>query len=77
MDCTDSSMDAYPQRPSPSPQGPNSQSDAFGSDMEMLARSLCAYWGWNALISRRGRGCLACAIREAAALNWRVVLKLA
>ena len=48
-----------------------------GSDTEMLARALCAERGWNALISRRGRGCLACSIREASALAWRVVLRFA
>ncbi|ESZ98442.1 hypothetical protein SBOR_1104 [Sclerotinia borealis F-4128] len=48
----------------------------FGSDTEMLARALCAERGWNALISRRGRGCLACAVREAGALGWRIVLRV-
>jgi hypothetical protein len=43
----------------------------------MLARALCAERGWNALISRKGRGCLSCAIREAGALGWRVVLRFA
>lgn len=76
MDCTDSSMLLF-NRPTPSAKMPHVETDVLGSDMEMLARSLCSYWGWNALISRRGRNCLACAIREAAALNWRVVLRLA
>ncbi len=48
----------------------------FGSDMEILVRSLCAEKGWNALISRRRRGCLACAIREAGALGWKVVIRV-
>jgi hypothetical protein len=48
-----------------------------GSDLEMLARAVCAERGWNALISRRGRGCLACAVREAGALGWRVVVRVA
>ena len=48
-----------------------------GSDLEMLARAVCAERGWNALVSRRGRGCLACAVREAGALGWRVVLRVA
>jgi len=48
----------------------------FGSDMEILARAFCAEKGWNALISRRRRGCLACAIREAGALGWRVVIRV-
>lgn len=49
----------------------------FGSDMEILARAICAERGWNALINRRGRGCLACAVREAGALGWRVILRVA
>lgn len=49
----------------------------WGSDLEMLARAICAERGWNALISRRGRGCLACAIREAGSLGWRVVVRAA
>ncbi|KAL2161254.1 hypothetical protein VTH06DRAFT_8474 [Thermothelomyces fergusii] len=48
----------------------------FGSDMEILVRALCAEKGWNALISRRRRGCLACAIREAGALGWKVVIRV-
>ncbi|KAK4453565.1 hypothetical protein QBC34DRAFT_291729 [Podospora aff. communis PSN243] len=48
----------------------------FGSDMEILARAFCAEKGWNALISRRRRGCLACAIREAGALGWKVVIRV-
>ena len=48
-----------------------------GSDLEMLARAVCAERGWNALVSRRGRGCLACAIREAGSLGWRVVVRVA
>ena len=48
----------------------------FGSDMEILARAVCAERGWNAVISRRRRGCLACAIREAGALGWRVILRV-
>lgn len=48
----------------------------FGSDMEILVRAICAEKGWNAMISRRRRGCLACAIREAGALGWRVVIRV-
>jgi hypothetical protein len=48
----------------------------FGSDMEVLVRAVCAERGWNALIARRRRGCLACAIREAGALGWRVVIRV-
>lgn len=48
----------------------------FGSDMEVLARAFCAKKGWNALISRRRRGCLSCAIREAGALGWKVIIRV-
>lgn len=48
----------------------------FGSDLEMLVRAICAQKGWNALVSRRRRGCLACAIREAGALAWKVVIRV-
>ncbi|KAL3954852.1 hypothetical protein ACCO45_010415 [Purpureocillium lilacinum] len=48
----------------------------FGSDMEVLVRALCAQRGWNALVSRRKRGCLACAIREAGALGWKVIVRV-
>jgi hypothetical protein len=48
----------------------------FGSDMEILARAICAEKGWNALISRRRRGCLACAIREAGALGWKIIIRV-
>ncbi|RCI17476.1 hypothetical protein L249_2922 [Ophiocordyceps polyrhachis-furcata BCC 54312] len=49
---------------------------AVGSDLEVLARALCAQRGWNAIVSRRKRGCLACAIREAGALGWKVILRV-
>ncbi|KAK3330971.1 hypothetical protein B0H66DRAFT_465635 [Apodospora peruviana] len=48
----------------------------FGSDVEILVRAFCAEKGWNALISRRRRGCLACAIREAGALGLKVILRV-
>ncbi|KAI1504998.1 hypothetical protein F5X99DRAFT_333143 [Biscogniauxia marginata] len=48
----------------------------FGSDIEILVRAICAERGWNAIISRRRRGCLACAIREAGALGWKVVIRV-
>lgn len=48
----------------------------FGSDLEILARAICAEKGWNALVSRRRRGCLACAIREAGALDWKVIIRV-
>lgn len=47
----------------------------FGSDLEMLARAWCAEMGYNALVSRRGRNCIACSIREARALSWKIVLR--
>lgn len=48
----------------------------FGSDMEVIVRALCAQNGWNAIISRRKRGCLACAVREAGALQWKVIIRV-
>lgn len=48
----------------------------FGSDMEILIRALCSERGWNAIISRRKRGCLACAIREAGALGWKIIVRV-
>ncbi|KAI0397712.1 hypothetical protein F5Y17DRAFT_321708 [Xylariaceae sp. FL0594] len=48
----------------------------FGSDLEILVRAYCASKGWNAIVSRRRRACLACAIREAGALGWRVVIRV-
>lgn len=48
----------------------------FGSDLEIMVRAICADKGWNAIISRRRRGCLACAIREAGALGWRVIIRV-
>lgn len=55
---------------------PGTRRKNFGSDMEMLIRALCVEKGWNAIISRKRRGCLACAIREAGALGWRVVIRV-
>ncbi|KAI5867571.1 hypothetical protein GGS23DRAFT_602611 [Durotheca rogersii] len=68
--------------PSPSPHSAEARMRLgtrrrhFGSDLEVLARALCAERGWNAVISRRRRGCLACAIREAGALGWKVVVRV-
>lgn len=53
-----------------------SQRRQFGSDVEVLVRAACAQRGWNAIISRRRRGCLACAIREAGALGWKVIVRV-
>ncbi|ATY61224.1 hypothetical protein A9K55_005671 [Cordyceps militaris] len=47
-----------------------------GSDLEILVRSLCSEQGWNAIVSRRKRGCLACAIREAGALGYKVIVRV-
>ncbi|PHH82042.1 hypothetical protein CDD82_7190 [Ophiocordyceps australis] len=47
-----------------------------GSDMEVLVRAICAQRGWNAILSRKRRGCLACAIREAGALGWKVIVRV-
>ncbi|POR32539.1 Uncharacterized protein TPAR_07258 [Tolypocladium paradoxum] len=53
-----------------------SQKRQFGSDMEILVRAICAQRGWNTIISRRKRGCLACAVREAGALGWKVIVRV-
>jgi len=75
VDCTDSTTINFPTRSITSPEIHHDHN--HGSDLEILARALCAERGWNALISRRGRGCVACSVREAGALGFRVVLRLA
>lgn len=76
IDCTEPSppeaamMEAHPSR-----SAFVSRKRRFGSDLEMLARAWCAEKGYNALISRRGRNCIACSIREARALSWKIVLR--
>jgi hypothetical protein len=78
IDCMDSTTTAFPTRPMPSPHSSaGTKGRHFGNDTEMLARALCAERGWNALISRKGRGCLSCAVREASALGWSVILRFA
>ncbi|KAI0384442.1 hypothetical protein F5Y04DRAFT_229686 [Hypomontagnella monticulosa] len=65
--------------PSPSPSAKmrlGTRRRQFGSDLEILVRALCAERGWNAIISRRRRGCLSCAIREAGALGWKVIIRV-
>ncbi|KAI0172475.1 hypothetical protein GGR52DRAFT_408980 [Hypoxylon sp. FL1284] len=65
--------------PSPSPSEKmrlGTHRRQFGSDLEILVRALCAEKGWNAVISRRRRGCLSCAIREAGALGWKVIIRV-
>lgn len=50
--------------------------DCRGSaDLEVLARSWCAKVGENALISRKGRSCLACCIRQAMGLGMGIVIR--
>ncbi|KAH7308787.1 hypothetical protein BKA65DRAFT_519910 [Rhexocercosporidium sp. MPI-PUGE-AT-0058] len=90
IDCTDESMSFFPVAHDPSVAAPSPKIASphgsirgkkahheYGSDLEMLGRALCAERGWNAVVSRRGRGCLACAVREVGALGWRVVLRVA
>lgn len=77
VDCTDMSMSGFPSRPGPATGAEEGRGKRYGSDLEVLARALCAERGWNVLISRRGRCCVSCAIREAAALGWRVILRVA
>ncbi|EMC94414.1 hypothetical protein BAUCODRAFT_149573 [Baudoinia panamericana UAMH 10762] len=44
-------------------------------DLELLGRSWCSKVGENALIGKSGRTCLACCIREAKALDIKVVIR--
>ncbi|KAF2753456.1 hypothetical protein EJ05DRAFT_215907 [Pseudovirgaria hyperparasitica] len=46
------------------------------SDEQVLSRAWCAQTGHHALISRQGRTCLSCAIREAGALGVKVVIRM-
>ncbi|KAK5129176.1 hypothetical protein LTR08_003773 [Meristemomyces frigidus] len=45
-------------------------------DLELLARSWCAKVGEDALVGKSGRTCLACCVREARALDVRVVIRI-
>lgn len=81
---TTSTSEATSADDTDAPKGPE--------DAEMLARAWCAEHGFNALISRRhqrntqgkGKGhgeqnrgcCIACSVREARALGWRIVLRI-
>ncbi|OGM43004.1 hypothetical protein ABOM_009273 [Aspergillus bombycis] len=47
-----------------------------GHERETFARAWCASIGYNALIGRVGRTCLACCIREARAISVKVVLRV-
>lgn len=77
IDCTDCTMSTFPTHPIQSPHFSAGPKRTYGSDTEILARAMCAERGFNALISRRGRVCLSCSVREASALGWRVVLRVA
>jgi hypothetical protein len=45
------------------------------SDLELLARAWCAEKGLHALISRVGRTCLGCSVREARGLGINIVIR--
>lgn len=45
-------------------------------DLQLLARAWCAKIGENAIVSKMGRTCLACSIREARALGIYVVIRI-
>ncbi|KPI36914.1 uncharacterized protein AB675_5965 [Cyphellophora attinorum] len=47
-----------------------------GWEKEVLVRAWCAYVGLHAIISRVGRGCIGCAVREARALEVSVVIRV-
>lgn len=75
-------MSSFPPRNPNTPEGEKRDfvqhgGQKFGSDIEILARAVCSERGWNAVVSRRGRGCLACAVREAGSVGWKVVLRVA
>ncbi|KAK5663191.1 hypothetical protein OQA88_6608 [Cercophora sp. LCS_1] len=76
VDASDSSALAGAMESASKKMHSESRRRQFGSDMEILARAFCAEKGWNALISRRRRGCLSCAIREAGALGWKVIIRV-
>jgi hypothetical protein len=46
------------------------------SDLELLARAWCAEKGLHALISRVGRTCLGCSVREARGLGINIVIRV-
>ena len=86
IDCITNLVDVPPSPASASPllerfpppdfRRPSQQQRQVGSDAEVLVRALCSQNGWNAIISRRKRGCLACAVREAGALGWKVIVRV-
>lgn len=45
-------------------------------NLDALARAYCSENGFNALLSRKGRNCLSCSIREARALDFRVIIRV-
>ncbi|KAE8348713.1 hypothetical protein BDV28DRAFT_142914 [Aspergillus coremiiformis] len=47
-----------------------------GHERETFARAWCASVGYNAIIGRVGRSCLACCIREARAISVKIVLRV-
>lgn len=76
IDCTEPAPpEAETMEAHPSQSAFITRKRRFGSDLEMLARAWCAEMGYNALISRKGRNCIACSIREARALSWKIVLR--
>ncbi len=75
IDCNEPNPPSQLADPHMTNTGSLARKRRFGSDLEMLARAWCAENGYNALISRRGRNCIACSIREARALSWKIVLR--
>jgi hypothetical protein len=76
IDCNEPNPPSLPSINSEnSPATSHPRKRNWGSDLEMLARAWCAEKGYNALISRRGRNCIACSTREARALGWKIVLR--
>jgi hypothetical protein len=77
IDCTEPSPpeSSFLESQHPAASAELSRKKRFGSDLEMLARAWCAEMGYNALVSRRGRNCISCSVREARALSWKIVLR--
>ena len=46
------------------------------SDLQLLARAWCAEKGLHAIVSRVGRTCLGCSIREARGLGIHIVIRV-
>lgn len=77
LDCTGGILDIESLMKDVSISGPrDSVPQKSNANLDMLARAYCSESGHNAIISRKGRTCLSCSIREARALDFRVVIRV-